>query len=186
MPIAAYSVLRDYELISIYDSSIVLAATPPEVERLPDESDADLEGRQAKRDEEAVRIAKENAEAHQRAIESGNWSALLRPNDEPTRFRVRQVPGATWMRFYRLIDQMNELEARWLAFRLGVIGIVNGPVGHTVSFDESHTDPRTGEPTGLGRVLSDDVCNAIHLADRRVIPEIGLLIMRQRGGPLGK
>ncbi len=121
------------------------------------------------------------------ARQTGDWSALIKPGAEPTRFRCRQVPGSVWRQVPRVLAEMGADEQFALLFRLAVTEIIHGPPNHKLRFAE-HVD-RDGHPTGLGQVLTNDTIDLLDRVEvaglRRgaIVSEIGSAIWEQRSAP---
>lgn len=178
------SVLRPYDLIWSGDPALALAPIPTAPVRLPDETDDELEARTDAWKAECDAIRARNSEAYNRAIETGDWTPILKAGDAPTRFRVRQVPGSTWRVFWRLWEGLGVREQMLLAFRVGVIDIIDGPIGSKIELTEHLA--LDGKPTGLGLVLPLEVCDTLDRIGEAIINDLSLLILQQRGGPPGK
>ena len=184
------SILTEYGIIHESDDALARPELPAELARLPDEDDATWNAREAKRAEAVRADNKRFVEAYIRAAtETGDWSGLLVPGRTPTVFRVRRIGVTAWAAFKAeaVAQRLSEEQIAHLAFRLGVVGIDNLPL--PVKLDRSpYVDPEGKRIKAMGDVLSTEVVDMIALADQgnEVVVGIGLLIAKQRGGPLGK
>lgn len=184
MAIRPVSAIKPYDLIWSGDSALTLAPIPPEPVRLPDEADDELRARTEAWEAEATAIRARNTEAYSRAFESGDWSSILRAGETPTKFRVRQIPGSAWRALERVGNGLTPREWCYLVFRLGVVDILDGPVGAKIELTE-HLG-LDGKPTGLGPVLPVEVCDGLDRISPAIINDLSLLVLQQRGGPAGK
>lgn len=184
MAIRPVSAIKPYDLIWSGDSALKLDPLPPEPVALPDEAPHEIAARHVAWAAACEATRKRNSEAYSRAHESGDWSPLLRDGDAPCRFRVRQVPGHAWRAFERVWDGLAPREWCLLVFRLGVVDILDGPIGTKIDLVE-HLG-RDGKPTGLGLVLPVEVCDALDRISPAIIDELSLLILQQRSLSSGK
>lgn len=186
--LAALSVQHEYGLISPVDDALALPDAGPEPVRLDDEAEDAFADRHAKWLKAKAAGEAEFARRYEVATETGQWSELLLDGKQPTVFRVRQIPMTAWDAFRRLWStSLGDLEAATLAFRLGVTRIDNLNLGFAIGLKPYVNDEGKRE-RAFGEILDEEVPNAIARAPggRDVVHGIGLLIMKQRGGPLGK
>lgn len=153
--LATPSVARNYSLVFSGDPAL---ARPVRVE---DEDEAGAKAWEA-------RLA-EWRQALDVAQKTGDWSSVLKPGEVPTMFRFQQVPGDVWATMQRLFGPLGILERCTLMVRVALVGIENGPEGHTVQF-EPHVD-HLGRVTGLGQVVTAATTN---LLDTITIPSLGV------------
>lgn len=181
----ATSVLHPYPLIWRTDPALKLPDLPPEVAPLPDESPEDLEARRAKREAEVATLTEAFDLAWVRAIETRQWDEIRKPNGTPTVFWCRPIPGARFRAFLDFVGRddggIGGHQRTSLAFRLGVTRIENFPAGFKVELVD-HLDSR-GEPTGLGKVLSEDVIDVLDNADPNIVTVLGAAILKNRLSP---
>lgn len=173
MAFAPPSIATDYRLVSQFDPAL---ETPV---RRADEKDDEWEKRGAAW-----------AETLNRARETGVWDALLKPGQQPTFFRVRQIPGPIFRTLDRVIAPLAMAERCALIVRVALIGIENGPPDHKIEIGE-HVD-LLNRPTGLGQVVTE---KTIDVLDRVPIPgehagalvnELGTVIYDRRSRLPGK
>ncbi len=180
--------LREYDLIWIRDTAIQLEEAPARPSRDEGEAVEAYEARIEAARVEVEAITTRNAERYLRAaLETGDWSELLREGDKPTVFRCRQIPGAVWnaIATWRAHRQPSDHEYLTLVFRAGVVGFKDAPQAVKAEFTDDHRN-EANERTGVGRVLKASVTDGLHAISKAIVPEIGALIARQRGGPAGK
>jgi hypothetical protein len=148
MSFAPLSVQNSYPLISAEDPALDLP------------SDVDAK-------ETALRVARE----------TGKWEALLRPDQKPTTFWMRNLPGTdrSWILGYQVRQRLVEIELCELAVRLALESIENfgvfGPIKR-VSLE--------------GRTLaSTDVLDAIYRVSedksvgQRIVLELGGIVIKR-------
>lgn len=180
----AASVLHEYALIWSGDPALRQPEIPPPVEPFADEPPDAFAARKAARDKAAEDLRADFDRAYVRAVETGDWSALQRPDAQPTVFRCRPIPGPLWRRFMDYVgDEGNGLggyQRPALAFRLAVTAIDNFLPGFKVEKAE-HTD-RHG-PTGLGPVLAEDVVKVLDDLDPMIVTVLGYAVIKNRRGP---
>jgi len=180
----ATSVLHEYALIWSGDPALRQPEIPPECEPFADEAPDAFAARKAARDTAAAELRADFERAYVRAIETGQWDALKRPDAQPTVFRCRPIPGPLWRRFMDHVgDDSNGLggyQRPALAFRLAVVGIDNFLPGFKVEKAE-HVD-RHG-PTGLGPVLAEDVVKVLDDLDPLIVTVLGYAVIKNRRGP---
>lgn len=179
MAFAPPSVAGDYRLVSQYDPAL---ETP---HRLEDESDE---------------AWKERWEAWEHKLgvarDTGVWDPLLKPGQQPTYFRVRQIPGPVFRTLDRVILPLAMAERCALIVRVALVGIENGPPNHELERGE-HVDEML-RVTGLGQVVTE---KTIALLDSVPLPadfggepvragalvnELGLVIHDRRSRLPGK
>ena len=180
----ASSVLHEYALIWSGDPALKQPEIPPEVEPFADEPPDAFEARKAARDKEAEALLGEFQRAYARAIETGKWDALKRPDARPTVFRCRPIPGPLWRQFmdHDLADPgVGDYSRPALAFRLAVTAIDNFAPGFKVERVD-HVD-RFGNRTGLGLVLSDEAVRVLDDLDPMIVTVLGYAVIRNRRGP---
>lgn len=184
MAIRPASVVRPYDLIWSGDPALTLAPIPPEPVALPSEPAESLRDRVAAWKQDTAAILARNAELYDRALETGDWSPILKPGETPTKFRVRQIPGSVRRVLDRVWAGTEWREQVLFAFRLAVIDIIDGPIGSKIELSE-HVGI-DGKPTGLGPALPVEVCDALDRITLAIINDLGILIMQQKGAPPGK
>ena len=183
--IGPVSLTTDYRLVFSDDPALTLAPRPAPPDAAPDDTDESYAAKLTAWAEARDAVVASNRALHDRAMETGDWAAITRPGETPTVFHVRNVPGAQWAAFERLvkIEPLGDRERSSLAFRLAVIGIDNAdgiPLMKT-----EHTD-RQGRRSGLGEILTAATTDALDRVTKVIVMELGALVQRQRGGPLGK
>lgn len=84
------------------------------------------------------------------ARETGDWTALLIPGQEPTRFKIRQVPAEVWTK----VDSVAKAEGwsntervAWL-FRLFVVDVTNVPADRGWRMTRTR-HPKLGDVAGV-------------------------------------
>ena len=182
----ATSVLHEYPLIWSGDTSLIQPVYPPEVERMADEDAVAFGARKVARDGEVAKLRSDFEVAYVRAVETGKWDGLRRPDGPPpTVFRCRPIPGPLWRQFMDHIakedNDVGGFQRPALAFGLAVVGIDNFLPGHKVERLE-HLDKR-GDRSGLGLVLSDDAIKALDDIDPMIVTILGYAIIKNRSGP---
>lgn len=184
---AAISVVEGYGLIDVTDDALVQPVINPEPARLDGEDDAAFIGRREAWAKKAAAEATEWRRKYDLACETGNWDGMLVEGKAPTVFRIRQVPMTQWDSFRRVASQLGDAEQMTLAFRLGVERIDNLGIGIEIKRGP-YVDGDGRKVRPFGDVLSEDVPNRIALAPggRDVVHRIGLIVLGQRGAPLGK
>jgi hypothetical protein len=152
---------------------------------LPDEPPDAFEARKAKRDEWVAKAEAAFELAYVRAIETGKWDALKRPDTTPTVFWCRPVPGPLWRRFMDHVSKedsdLGGFQRPALAFRLAVVRIDGFAPGFKFEPVE-HLDKR-GERSGLGLVLPDTVIATLDDIDPMIVTVLGYSIFKNRRGP---
>ena len=177
------SIVGPYDLISTYDPSLAWPV-PPELD--PGESDADYEAR-LKRD--FVPRRDEFARLLLTARETGRFESLIKDGEQPTRFRVRQMPPSVWVQWDRVVAKLSPLERAALAIRCVILGAEGWTAGFTVGNAVEHLD-LDGHPSGLGRVAPFDVIASFYSvksgndADELIV-DIGGQILHRRGSASG-
>ncbi len=177
------SIVGPYDLISTYDPSL---AWPVPFERDEGESDGDYEAR-LKRD--FVPKRDEFARLLLVARETGNFAALIKDGDAPTRFRVRQMPPSVWVQWDRVVAKLSPLERAALAIRCVLLGAEGWTPGFAVGRSVVHLD-LDGKPSGLGEVAPFDVISSFyavkngHDADELII-DLGGQVLHRRGSASG-
>lgn len=124
-------------------------------------------------------------EDHERAIriarETGDWKPLLAGEAEPTRFVMMPMSGDLFRKLgdLTLSDKLGGLELDQLVVRIALVDVVN--LGDTkVDRRRPHENPAFRE---LGKVASVDITNLLDSIDRRIIGELGGLVMTRARGP---
>lgn len=180
----ATSALHDYPLIWRRDPALRQPELPPEVAPLPDESPEAFEARKEARDAVVKELLAPFDAAWARAVETRQWDDLKVPGATPTIFWCRQIPGP---RLRAMIDYTGRRPdiggtlRPYLAFRLAVVRIDNYFTGHKVELVD-HLD-ENGERTGLGKVLSDAVIEALDAYELGLVTMLGYSILANRTRP---
>lgn len=123
------------------------------------------------------------------ARETGDWSLVLRPGANPTRFTVRQIPGRQWSQWDRVADGLSQLERACLLLRMALVSATNFVPGFKVGTPVHHTDEE-GRKTGLGLIAPVDVIEAFYAGlpgdtAASVIIDLGTQIYNHRTGHSG-
>lgn len=167
--LALPSLTKEYILCFSKDPALDL----PEIPELSDEAtDAEKSARDA--------VIKEREEKLKPARDSGNWPAITKPNlpanQQPTRFKFRQVHGnlLTWWHGQNARESLTVAESFELMFRLALVDVEN--LG---SFEVKHDDgkPQLVSLACLNKLyaLGHDVKGKASLG-RELVMELGALV----------
>lgn len=148
MAFAPPSVAGEFRLVSQYDPALDVPV------RREGEQDGDWEKR-SKAWEHKLGVARE----------TGLWDSLLKPGQQPTYFRVRQIPGPIFRMLDRVISPLAMAERCALVLRVALVGIENGPPEHELEFGE-HVD-HLNRTTGLGSIVTE---KTVEVLDRVPVP----------------
>lgn len=144
-----------YDIISSYEPDLDRPEIP---DRLDNESDEDYR----RRVQEALLPFNRRLVV---ARETGDWSAVLKPGANPTKFRVRRIPGRRWEAFDTFIQAANltDFGRASLLIRMAIVSIDQWVPGFVIGSQVEHVD-NLGRPTGIGPVASVDVIESFFAA----------------------
>lgn len=179
--------LREYDLIWVQDPALKLEELPELAPRAEGETEAAFGVREKAWQELVREVSTRNLVRYSKAaLETGVWDELLEPGVQPTIFRVRQIPGSVWnaIEDWKVNDLVSGASYLTTIFRAAVVGMKHVPSTVRCEFEE-HRSPKTGERTGIGKVLKATTTDALHAIHKQIVPELATFIARQRGGPAG-
>lgn len=163
-----------YDLISIYDDAI---APPVKPERVDGESDDAFAAR-----------CRDAADTYDRRLlaarQTADWTGILIAGREPTRWRVRMIPGPRFLAWERHTADLSDVERCALLLRMAIVDVANWIPGFKIGAPVEHTDDR-GAPTGLGPMAPASVIDSIFAAcegdaARLLLIDLGTQILHHR------
>lgn len=145
-----------YEVISRYDSDLAVPEVP--VRGVGEDDDAWAARAKAYQAQVDTFIRELTV-----ARETGNYEPVLKAGANPTRFRMRQIPGDRWQVLLRIAQHYTDLERASLIVRLALVEVTNWIPGFEVGKPVEHLGA-DGKPSGLGRVAPIEVVRAFYAA----------------------
>lgn len=104
------------------------------------------------------------------ARDTGDWSQII--SGEPTRFRMRQVPGDVFRKLTDLSGKLGVFSLNHLIVRAALVGVSNlhGVRDVRLIVDEEH---------GLGRIAAPDIPNLLDAIDVGIVNELANEVARR-------
>jgi hypothetical protein len=180
------SLIGDYHLVWSHDPALDAPPQPDAIVRVDGETDdAWAERRKEYEATDAVKAWAAWQERLRIAQQTGKpaaWQALMKPGQQPTLFRMKQIPATQagrLMSIARNSDMDITFETMPLAFRVGLAGVEQWAPGSDFTFKEAvdATFPK------LGRIAEESVVDRLGLP---LIVELGSVVLRrcQEADPL--
>lgn len=135
-------------------------------------------------DEDLVKAHKVALAAHADRIriarETGDWRPLLVGELQPTLFTMQPMSGDTFRKIADLVTggAIRAFALDQLALRCALVSVVN--LGDYTVERKLHENPRLHE---LGPIATIDIPNLLDAVDRRIVGELGGLVMTKARGP---
>lgn len=118
----------------------------------------------------------ERDRAIERALKTGDWSAVVIPGEQPTRFVMRPIRAEAAGELHSMLATERPFTVFALAFRIALVDVKNLPGAGHVDFVTHPTFGRIATTAFLDRAgLTGDVGAAI-------ITELGFLAYKRAGG----